>query len=495
MASSPGRPPPLPVSRDRLEVLVAEGPWSRGSLLPVYRRSDEAVLGECFYHDQRYLTYLAGVNWGYGFKKQERVRGILHRILKEHGLHHGECLNNEDRSRHLPTLFSSRFAISWITERYTMALFAGDRAAADYNDGWSSLIDALGKTCARAMQSEAMDGQLQLRVGTVEMVVEEYAKIDIRPLLAVYPGLQDDWAELAEHTPHHLPCFESKPPVTQFWRFLNLRCFKAVLPRGHPLKLLRAGLLQILAFMLEVDLDNELHEERPESSRPAVLELYGLSGRTRIHHRPAAKLVAVSTLSSTHGSAETVMRAQGFHKGSSAQLRGAKIKIYRERTQSVFSTSSGWQITWDGSCHGGVTMLAGAVVDPTALLGAYFVPQAMQIIIWRSSSSVSMTADNNVKEISRGRNSDQSEIETTRELVNAANLTIWIGGNRNLSQSLASAVIYDPYFSIPRNPSQSLASAVIYDPYFSKSLKVSQTLVWVDRGAGWNGLAISLGVG
>ena len=382
-------PPRQLVRREDLQVQVCEGPWSRGCCLPFYSRA--AALGEAWFHDHRYVTHLAGVKWGHQFRKQERERQIIPRIMRQFALHHGEYLRNEDKSRHLPTLMSSRLTVAWVTERFTMGLFAGDRAAASYTDGWSKLLDALGERCAELVQSGDVDGACEMNIGALKLTVGPYATVDTAVLAQMYSDLVDDWAFLASSPEHHLAPYVVAPPLMQLWRFVVLRCFRGAvgLPDGHPCLLLRAALLQAIGWFVEAGLELEVSEDRPAASRPAILELYGPSGRTRCHHRPAHKLRALEILETTHGSAETIMRAAGFHKGSNAQLRAAKLQIYEQKRQELFSTSCGFVIGWDGSCHGGTTMIAGSVVDGERGCAAYITPQATPIICrWASQSGL-----------------------------------------------------------------------------------------------------------
>ena len=72
-----------------------------------------------------------------------------------------------------------------------------------------------------------------------------------------------------------------------------------------------------------------------------VHELFGPSGRVKAHHRPLSKVVALEQLRASSGSKEVIMKAHGFHKGSNAQVRSAKIGLYMDAVKKRFRTSNG----------------------------------------------------------------------------------------------------------------------------------------------------------
>ena len=53
--------------------------------------------------------------------------------------------------------------------------------------------------------------------------------------------------------------------------------------------------------------------------------------------------------------------------------------MYRDRAIQEFSETSGVQLNWDASNHGGVNMLVGNMLDPLTLKAAYIKPQASVI--------------------------------------------------------------------------------------------------------------------
>ena len=77
-----------------------------------------------------------------------------------------------------------------------------------------------------------------------------------------------------------------------------------------------------------------------------------------------------------NGSSETILRSQGFCKGSSAQLRGMQLKLYVGSANSAFDDAHAMQMSWDGSCHGGKNVFCGAAIDPDRLCGGYLKPEA-----------------------------------------------------------------------------------------------------------------------
>ena len=70
------------------------------------------------------------------------------------------------------------------------------------------------------------------------------------------------------------------------------------------------------------------------------------------------------------------MGAQGHFKGSSSQLRNAKLAIYTDKSREMFKDSNCVWLTHDGSCHGGPSVSVAAAIDPVKEMGSYVKPEA-----------------------------------------------------------------------------------------------------------------------
>ena len=176
-------------TRDELSLHATESPWSRGVTVPAYRRPSADVGTPAYFHVHRYMTTQAGVTWGHGFRKQEQQRGVLSRIKREWVLEDWELLVNGDVGCHLPTLMSSRFALAWVSERWSMAIFASNRATSEYNAGWNRLLDGAQSTIAKVSSRPEVSGAATITAADVVLTVGPEAEIDMSPLARKWPGM------------------------------------------------------------------------------------------------------------------------------------------------------------------------------------------------------------------------------------------------------------------------------------------------------------------
>ena len=71
-----------------------------------------------------------------------------------------------------------------------------------------------------------------------------------------------------------------------------------------------------------------------------------------------------------------ITQARGETKGTAAQLRCAQMALYFEASTTAMALSHSYQLTWDGSCHGGKSMLVGACLNPDEDVIALMKPEA-----------------------------------------------------------------------------------------------------------------------
>ena len=364
-------------SREDLELLVCDSVFRPGVCIPAYRW-DGAALGGKWWHDHRYLASQAGVTWIYQFKKQEAARGILNRVRTDNDLEYYDLMRNESSGRHLPLLMSTSAVIGWLGERYTMAVHAAGRTEPGYAVAWQAMLSGVQDSCSKAIQSGVLTGRPEVHCLDVVLAVDGHGFIALDPLLECLPSLPTDWQSLSDRAVHGLPPFSCAVKIVDLLRFLMLRHKYSKIPSTHPLALLRKALVRVTAFMVEVAVELGVKEtaEKYGDRPPPLLGIFGPSQRTKAHHIPLAKVVSMTSLGSTHGSNETVMRAQGHYKGSSGQLRNAKLSIYTDKIQSMFKPSNCVWIYHDGSCHGGPSVSVAAAIDPVQEIGAYIKPEA-----------------------------------------------------------------------------------------------------------------------
>lgn len=264
-------------------------------------------------------------------------------------------------------------------------LSAQGRSLQSYNTGWSTMLDSLGRCISSVIQSDVIDGSASITAHDVTLHVGEEGCLDVRPLLDVWPQMREDWEYLSEAQHHQLLALQpERVPIVMLLRFVELRRRAGQIPQTHPIHILRQATLAVIVFFLEASIACDLDEDVDQSQRPPTLELFGQGGRTRAHHRPLSAMAMLEQCRAVHGSKETICRSLGGFKGTSAQLRAAKLRLYGSDLQTMFEPACAVHMSLDGSCHGGKNMLVTEMHDPDALSGGYAKPEAAMIIKWRS---------------------------------------------------------------------------------------------------------------
>ena len=227
---------------------------------------------------------------------------------------------------------------------------------------------------ATLLQVHAMD--LTLEVGA-------HANMDLQPLLDKIPNLSADWDAIAARPIHGISPFRRVVPAVELYKFLVVRCKFSRMPFEHPFSLLRRALVHVLAWLIEVQVQMSIADVDATFGKraPPVAQLFGPTQRQKSHHLPLPKLLAMKQCEEVHGSRETILRTSGLHKGSSSQLRSAKLAIYKEQAAAGFSSSNCFWLNHDGSCHGGASMIVGVGFDSVLNVGAYVKPEAILVII------------------------------------------------------------------------------------------------------------------
>ena len=363
--------------REDLELKVCDSVFRAGVCVPVYAWQ-QASLGARFWHDHRYLCSQAGITWLYQFAKQQNARGILQRVRADNDLQHFDLMKNESVGRHLPLLLSTNLVVGWLAERFVMGVHAANRADPASIAGWHNMLLGVQSAIGQTLQAGVLQGVPQIHAMDLTLDIGPHATINLSPLVALLPTLPREWEALAARDLHHLPRYSDTVAAMDLFRFLMLRHKFSAIPPEHPFTLLRTALVHVVGFLLEAAIEISIADTRDRFAGrpPPLLALFGPSQRTKAHHIPAAKVVAMASLDKCHGSAQTIMSAQGLFKGSSSQLRNAKLTLYKADSVSEFKGTNVVWLSHDGSCHGGTSMAVAAAVDPIRGKGCYIKPEA-----------------------------------------------------------------------------------------------------------------------
>ena len=353
--------------------------------MPAYCH-ESARLGQRYWHDHRYVCSQANISWLYQLRKQEVQRGIYSRVIADCDLNHHDIMRNDTPGRHLPLLMSTVATVGWLGERYSMAVHASTRAPDQYTASWQTLLSGIQSAAAHVCQSGVMTATPQIHAMDLTLHIGSHGTVDLQPLVDRIPSLPADWAAISGRGANGIGPWKLSVAIVDLYRFLVLRCKFSRIPFEHPFSLLRRGLVHVLAFLIEVRVQlsiQEVEDSFGSKRAPPVHALFGPSSRQRSHHLPLPKIIALKLSEEIHGSRETILRTSGLHKGSSSQLRAAKLLIYREKTSELFEPSNAFWMNHDGSCHGGASMIVGLGFDPIRQCAAYAKPEAQLVMIKR----------------------------------------------------------------------------------------------------------------
>ena len=476
---------PSMATRESLELAPTESVWCRGPVVPLYRLpSGEPGFGK-FFHDHRYIVAQAKCHTYYQFAKQERARNVYGRILREYKLDYYNVMQNADRTRHLPTLMSTSFAVAWLMTRWSMSVGVEERCSPEYLKGWAMLLEGAATAASDAIQADVLDGVPGISACGAQLEVGAYGIIDMTPLLRFLPDMPDCWDEMASIGSHGMPRFAGSHHILHVLKFFELRIFKTNnLSLEHPIQELRRAVHAVFSFLVEIQLEMDYVDcqARFASNPPPIMDIRGPSGRYRAHHRPLEKVVALKHMQAKPGSMEVTMQAFGQFKGSSAQLRAAKLQLYDERGRDWMAGSHGLAFSLDGSCHGGPSMLCGIVVDAHSDAGRYCRPEATSNYssecfmggagsgsVCRNICQNRARPDSNIGLCSEHPRSSHHRLRKSWVQISSQGHQIHLTTKCFPSQSLAIPRNPSQSLAIPRNPSQALTTKC-YTHNFSQPL-------------------------
>ena len=214
-------PPPL----DELRVFACVTEILPGAAHPVYGHGN-AGPPRRFWWGQRTFLGVAGVKDGVSFRKQEKRRQVWPAILHTFCLHTddvGVPVTSDGRDTGPTCVLSTSALLAWLGTRREMALRTGHMQAAD---NFGILLSACWRAAknghARLVASNHALPQLALHGHRLEIAAG--CSCDLRPLLATWPGLLDDWEAIAPVARPPLCAFSGCLPLESVFDFLLLRC-------------------------------------------------------------------------------------------------------------------------------------------------------------------------------------------------------------------------------------------------------------------------------
>ena len=379
--------------RDGLVAHVAESALLPGLNVPVYFAQGRKPGNPCFGHEQRVFLAAAGIKH-VEFRSQERKRGILPLILAENNLPATDFLPPETgAARHDPALLSSRCLVAWLTQRWNMAPresclhSSNERATCGV---WARMLSSLEAACtATCADAERLP---VIRYCGVELQVRRNGSVDTITLVERTPSMLADWHQLARAGRHLRPWPGGEVSLVELWKFISLRLRAGRVPADHPFRGLQRCLLAVIVWMTEVHVHTSIRRTmaKYQGKTMPLAEIYGKSGRWRVHTRLASRIQLLQHCSAAFGSDEAVAGAHNAPNGLAAQMRAVRNSVYDVAVRRAFAQSTCVHFGHDGSTHGGPEVICGYLFDPVANLAAYAKPEVVRPLPVAPKSEVSV---------------------------------------------------------------------------------------------------------
>jgi hypothetical protein len=201
----------------------------------------------------------------------------------------------------------------------------------------------------------------------------------------VWPGMQQEWSEIADNFPGlDLPSYPEDHSVLlcNLLVFLDCRTRFSVdsVDASDPTTALRDAVVQLMAWLVEVHVLDRVTvtHERTDGRDAHVTELFGPSDRYRMHHRALERKNVLQQMKGTYGCNETIARTLTGVHGAANESVVAGNKLYKRSLQCAFKQSSAVAFGYDGSCHGGRDTLVGFAMDVPTEIGGYLEPTVVE---------------------------------------------------------------------------------------------------------------------
>ena len=126
----------------------------------------------------------------------------------------------------------------------------------------------------------------------------------------------------------------------------------------------RAACVDVLAFLIECHVHADIARSHSQSAKLQCTDLWGASGRRRVHNATLSRMQMVQALVENHGSGEAIARAlSGGVCSIAAAHTAVRNAVYAELSGLAFTGSHRVAFHWDGSHHGGNDVIIGVALN------------------------------------------------------------------------------------------------------------------------------------
>lgn len=342
--------------------------------LPIDCR-DGAEPGRKFCFERRYWEHaILKADRMCGFGKLETQRNVITKLTAEYSLCGFDVLHPLQLFQ--PMLMSCRACLCWAITRWHMSILKN--GASCLAPRWARFVSDI--FVAACLAVEQLEERPSLSVGAETLSLCRDGRVDVGGLCAgPWPTLEVEWNTMA-NIPYavlgQLPDTKIVRLEELYW-FVSSRCLFSSEPvgAGHHLKLIRAALIDLTTWLVDVHVYLAIVEALARKDDPEPTVLVGARG-CRVKVCTWACYGALRRVVHAFGSDQTTVSALGFRRGDAAVMRAVLFRLYAERAASELAHASSISACWDGSCHGGLETLVGCVSSCVTGRSFYLRPQA-----------------------------------------------------------------------------------------------------------------------
>ena len=352
-----------------------------GVVLPVYVRADREF-GRALFWEQRCWLEALQVRDKVGFRRLEQRRGTWQRLEEDYRLEPWDLSRPGGDTLAIGTVvMSTRGLVGWLLLKRSQAdTPVHSQLCLRYVrclDGVREAVDA----GAAALGGADMPN---LSIQGVPLPIAANSTVDLFPLVAAWRTLPGEWAELRDRGPANaLPPFppDGRATLTHFLIFVDLRIRATPAGQVAPwLQAVRHGLLDVVAFFVEVDTCRVFEEDAAVEHRLQPTPMLGKHRLRSVHRAVLPRFKLVRRLMETHGSSEAVARAitEGVH-GVAAQQKAVRNAVYTDLARQGCRGGRRFAVGWDGSTHSGKDVSMGIAMNIDTTFMAYMKPVALTL--------------------------------------------------------------------------------------------------------------------
>ena len=334
-----------------------------------------ADVGNAFYWEQRHWLAHLGVADPVKFRKREKERAVLEKLVDEWSCYDTALCRPSDDAVGFRTVVLSTYLLgAWLSKKPLSTSKGNNR---DLALRW---VACLTMYVDVALRGAAMceDATIISCLG-VDFSVNRACNVPVAAVQRLAGGaFAAEWGDVrGSGLPRALAPLSIGGVVSLadlVW-FLTVRVYYSSTPlsRDHWLVRFRNASLRTTSVFVELYVGHVL--ERCASAKLREADLQARCGRRRQRMSTLKKSELIAIKLEKYGATETLLNGSERVTGLAARMRTASNALYVCASQALLKTATCLAVNWDGSCHGGLAVNAGIVYDPIAALACYMAPQ------------------------------------------------------------------------------------------------------------------------